>query len=200
MAKQRLNTNFQTYWRRRIDDRNHEKKLGLYATIKDKFQIDPYLSIPSFDDRKVFAKFICSNHSLEIEKGRHTGIPREERICKVCDLGKMEDEQHFLLECPGYTEIRHLTMKPAPPNGFISMKHIFSYLSPHSIARYLKSAFKCREQILNYRVSKISICDMRMTLCKGTNTTNLPAKSDKASRLQVTDIRDNGLRFKISRK
>ncbi len=40
-----------------------------------------------------------SNHKLRIETGRHKNIPREERICQKCSLGKIEDEKHYLLEC-----------------------------------------------------------------------------------------------------
>ena len=33
---------------------------------------------------------------------RYTGIPIHVRICKVCNTGSIENEQHFLLECPAY--------------------------------------------------------------------------------------------------
>ncbi len=31
------------------------------------------------------------------------GIPREERTCSVCSRGLVEDLQHFLVDCTGYT-------------------------------------------------------------------------------------------------
>ena len=37
-----------------------------------------------------------------VGKGRYIGIPRHDRICKVCKTGSIENEQHFLLECPAY--------------------------------------------------------------------------------------------------
>ena len=43
-----------------------------------------------------------SAHNLTVEKGRYTGIPRHDRICKVCNTGSIENGQHFLLECPAY--------------------------------------------------------------------------------------------------
>ena len=33
---------------------------------------------------------------------RYTGIPRHDTICKVCNTGSIENERHFLLECPAY--------------------------------------------------------------------------------------------------
>ena len=37
---------------------------------------------------------------LRIETGRWRGEAREERICRECDLGKIEDVQHWIMRCP----------------------------------------------------------------------------------------------------
>ena len=42
-----------------------------------------------------------TNH-LRIERGRWEGKKVEERTCMVCVCNSVEDEQHFLLECPMY--------------------------------------------------------------------------------------------------
>ena len=34
-----------------------------------------------------------------METGRWSGLRREERICKQCTLGEVEDEAHFVLRC-----------------------------------------------------------------------------------------------------
>ena len=46
-----------------------------------------------------------------IETGRHKQLKIEERICKSCHLRKIEDEIHFLLECPAYDNIREEFLK-----------------------------------------------------------------------------------------
>ena len=46
-----------------------------------------------------------SNHKLNIEKGRNVKISRCDRICPVCGLN-IEDEIHFLFDCPKYSSIR----------------------------------------------------------------------------------------------
>jgi hypothetical protein len=33
---------------------------------------------------------------------RHKNIPTSERYCTVCKSGKIENEEHFLIHCPGY--------------------------------------------------------------------------------------------------
>jgi hypothetical protein len=37
-----------------------------------------------------------------IERGRHKHIPTSERFCTVCKFGKIENEEHFFTQCPGY--------------------------------------------------------------------------------------------------
>jgi hypothetical protein len=47
---------------------------------------------------------------LEIEKGRHQNIPLNEQICKLCKL-EIEDEIHFLLQCPILNSFRTEAMQ-----------------------------------------------------------------------------------------
>ena len=49
--------------------------------------------------RSVLAKIRVSAHDLAIEKCRYSRILRQNRICRACDLGLVENEEHFLLGC-----------------------------------------------------------------------------------------------------
>ena len=40
-----------------------------------------------------------------METGRWNGLKKEERICKQCAMGEVENEEHFLLRCEGYAEL-----------------------------------------------------------------------------------------------
>ena len=44
---------------------------------------------------------------IEIELGRYLQIPRNERLCKQCTSGTVENEKHFLFHCTRYSDIRH---------------------------------------------------------------------------------------------
>jgi hypothetical protein len=55
------------------------------------------------EQRKSLTKFRISSHQLMIEKGRHYGIPREERLCPHGDLNEVEDEIHFIFSCSNNT-------------------------------------------------------------------------------------------------
>ena len=42
------------------------------------------------------------------EKGKKKGVelPREQRICQICEMNLVEDESHFLVECEAYKNRR----------------------------------------------------------------------------------------------
>ena len=43
-----------------------------------------------------------------METGRWGGLKGEERLCKQCILEKVEDKEHFLLRCEGWTQEREV--------------------------------------------------------------------------------------------
>ena len=57
-------------------------------------------------DRSMICKLRISAHPLAIEKGRYSNVPRSERFCNACKREIVEDEEHFLLHCSIYREIR----------------------------------------------------------------------------------------------
>ena len=97
---------FDKYW---LYDMNNSSKLRTYKTFKTVFGTEPYLiNSKLFRVRRLITKFRVSNHRLEIEIGRYTQpkTPLEDRICKNCDLNKIEDEYHCIIECPYMEEKR----------------------------------------------------------------------------------------------
>jgi hypothetical protein len=59
--------------------------------------------------RQSLSRFRCSNHRLEVECGRHAkpkSVPKRNRVCCLCSLGAVEDEDHLLLVCPTHHDIR----------------------------------------------------------------------------------------------
>ena len=43
---------------------------------------------------------------LHIETGRYRNLKVEERLCKVCNLKTVENELHFVFDCPTYSQLR----------------------------------------------------------------------------------------------
>ena len=59
-------------------------------------------------ERKLFTRLRSGAHKLYIETGRWKKIPRDERICRFCDSGKIEDEDHVLWICDNFQRERQL--------------------------------------------------------------------------------------------
>ena len=57
----------------------------------------------NFENRKIVCKFRLSNHKLPIEELRYDNIKRVERLCPICDLKVIGDENHYMLWCPNNT-------------------------------------------------------------------------------------------------
>ena len=85
---------FINFWGETLGDPSLSR-LQFYSVVKKDFSFEKYLELPDFTLRKNIAKFRCSDHALEIEKGRHKKIPREGRLCKVCKDKEIETEDHF---------------------------------------------------------------------------------------------------------
>ena len=78
-----------------------EGKLRTYCRIKTSFGSEKYLHIiNNFTLRRAITKLRISSHRLKIETGRYLKLEVNKKLCNKCDLNKIEDEIHFLLECP----------------------------------------------------------------------------------------------------
>lgn len=60
------------------------------------------------DHRRILCNFRNGSLRLEIETGRYAKrkVPLGQRICKMCSLGVIEDEKHFLMDCSFYDDLR----------------------------------------------------------------------------------------------
>lgn len=81
-------------------------KLVTYLFLKTNFRLEKYLTILRPEYRKPICRLRISAHRLFIESGRYNNTPRTERICKNCTLNKIEDEEHFLIQCSKFTKER----------------------------------------------------------------------------------------------
>lgn len=95
-------------WNDQLETSN---RLKTYGEIKDRFCTERYLSIINvFKYRKALAQLRCSAHTLRIEVGRHSNINKQNRLCPLCDEGVIEDEYHFVMECPFLKRLRTMLL------------------------------------------------------------------------------------------
>ena len=147
----------------------NNNKLRTYSLFKvDRGALERYLiCIPSVPKRQALSRFRMGVSSLRIETGRYEsngtngtrGIPVGMRICKCCDLCKVEDEIHFLLECPLYHTLRQSLFLASSEfiefNGRSVLENFISLMSDdhdiviRALADYLWRAHKLRRDLLD---------------------------------------------------
>ena len=115
LVKSKLCESFKKFWlTKRLDILSKgESKLENYFSLKSDFVQEAYLSIKDFHIRRAICKMRISAHDLRIEKDRYSKkyIERSQRICRYClanDINVIEDEAHFIVNCPLYTKERKL--------------------------------------------------------------------------------------------
>ena len=86
---------------------NSETKLHFFKNCKNSIKLSNYLlKLRGCKRRSLFCKLRLGTSDLEIEKGRKYGIAPLERYCKICPLNVVEDELHFVLNCPSLSQCR----------------------------------------------------------------------------------------------
>ena len=124
-----------------------------YRFIMPALQVANYINydIP-LKFRISLSKLKCSEHNLNVETGRHSGIPYEQRLCILCNKHEIEDELHFIMSCPVYNQIRSVFLPNIDTeNATVGTFHNLYNGSEQqvlSLARYIYNAFIIRENRL----------------------------------------------------
>ena len=121
------------------------------------FDLQYYLEVVNVKKFRVaMSRLRVSSHRLEIETGRWGRNRKEltDRKCNLCNI--LEDEYHFVFECPAYIEIRnqyiprYYRLRPS----MLKCIELFSSKSKYNIRRlacYIYKAFEKRNTILYNR-------------------------------------------------
>ena len=150
LIRNRIRDRFTQNWYAFI---SNASKLAYYCQFKTEFKLEKYVECVSNDKlRSELAALRLSAHNLETERGRHIDVPRENRICRLCSMGMVESEFHFLLVCPLYTSIRRkfLTSTSWPSVAkFINIMSSNSNRFLMKLAKFIKFANTVRSQALS---------------------------------------------------
>ena len=118
-------------------------RLYVYKEINPEFLAAKHISLP-FLLRKMISKIRCSDHPLRIEKGRHLKIPREARLCEICQDESIENELHFLINCETYEPLKTLFEL-----DFDNLNDLLRTEDQSQLGKYLLKAFEVRTNYLN---------------------------------------------------
>ena len=67
--------------------------------LKEEFGFENYLEILNDKNRITFCRFRTGNHKLPIESGRWSSVDKHNRKCNICNMNRIGDEFHYILEC-----------------------------------------------------------------------------------------------------
>ena len=148
---------YDRFWWNQI---NNSPKAITYINFKRTVYYEKYLDqIENEKHKTILTRFRLSNHNLLIEKGRHMRPPleRNDRKCFNCKE-EIEDEGHFIIKCPLYTEERKLLFDCCRKecNNFDSLTEEQKFLFIMSnetpciikiLAKFIFQSFKKRETI-----------------------------------------------------
>ena len=98
--KQKLEQLFISWWKNEKTSKN-TKLTPFYYKHKNTFNFETYLDNVPRHIRPFLTKLRISGHCLPVEVLRYakTEIHRSERLCPICNLGEVGNEEHYLLKC-----------------------------------------------------------------------------------------------------
>ena len=150
--KNQLESKYKSYWKTVL---TQSPKLDTYRNIKHDFYYEPYLdTIKDRQPKVALSRLRLSNHRLRIEQDRYVRPPieRAQRLCKVCESGEVEDEEHFLLKCAQLSGERKVLLDRVRPHiQTPTMQQLLQTYTPRTIeavAQYIYTARDRRELIL----------------------------------------------------
>ncbi len=89
-------------------------KLRTYKNFKRELRVEHYVKAPlSRGERSAMAKFRMGVAPIKLETGRYTRTPEDERLGVLCQLNEIESEEHVLIQCPLYCNIRNVLFHAA---------------------------------------------------------------------------------------
>ena len=137
----------------------HSQKLEFCRSLKTDHTTSSYLDlIRGTAGRRALIKLRISNHKLMIEIGRYNQTTKDNRYCPFCGSNLIEDEVHFLFQCPTYSMIRNIfyhkvkTLIPnitqLPIDGLINeLMNSFNYFINTQFIKYISACFDVRDKL-----------------------------------------------------
>ena len=132
--------------------------LIVYRALNPEYQIAEYLRhVFCYLNRRLLARLRCQCFGLQVDIGRFEQVSRNCRVCQVCHARVVEDEQHFLFECPAYSHIRtrHMSLFE---HEHVSAASFLNTSQQSLLGRYVRKCFFHRKFVLRSPVIDVSHC------------------------------------------
>ena len=155
VVRNKLFENFKLQW---VAQTSQSPKLRTYVSFKNVYSAEVYLKkVLNRNHRSFLAQFRCGILPLAIETGRFQNIPIEYRLCLFCHDNVLEDENHFLLTCTAYSDLRAFVIEKIliiePNYVYLSTVSKFRMFMSDDIVKYTAefiSKAYCRRRSVLY--------------------------------------------------
>ena len=150
--------NYDRFWVSKISE---STKAASFIMFKTNTVLEPHLALNfNVKHKKAISRFRLSNHTLMIEKGRHLKIEKTERKCYFCKE-KIENEEHFLVNCPLYSPQRKILENTCTKNcirykNLIEKERFIFIMSNENetiikaVGKFITDSFIITDQIITY--------------------------------------------------
>ena len=147
-----------SYWNHTLQ---RSQKRNLYYKIKTNYSPSAYLDLTRKNpSRKILVKPRISSHKLRIETRRYDNLPRDKRLCSLCNCNRIEEETHLLLDCPSFSSIREMffsKLEPKTPflrlqSREILLSHLMNftdYFINLQLISFIPSCFELRDKLIS---------------------------------------------------
>ena len=148
LAKKRLMEWYVGAWK---EEKSKRSKLELYDQLKPEYGTEFYLkSNLNKYNRSLLCQLRCGVLNLEIETARYSGTPRENQICKLCQVD-VESELHFLFDCVKLNSCRttlyhdcNEALTYSPPISRLQ----FLMTKPYFLGKFISELWQTRNLLL----------------------------------------------------
>ena len=126
-CQETLQNAFRSKWRNLLTEKveaDMDSRLGTYFRLNP--DLKPYVPQPQFmleSERKLVTRFRTGSHSLNIETGRYSNIPRENRLCSCGE--DVQTIWHIINGCPLTADIAN--------SNFENLQHLFQDEDIHKL-------------------------------------------------------------------
>ena len=130
---------------------NSKSKLRTYCLLKMSMETEGYLKA-NLDKHKrsLISRLRLGVLGLRIETGRFSKISYENRICELCKK-HVENEVHFVLECPMLADVRvkHFTKIPELSGISDNIEKLkYLYTMPNRLENLLTQLWQSRNHLI----------------------------------------------------
>ncbi len=153
LAKTSIFDKEKTKWKENVKEK---PKLDFFSCIKPNFCVEPYIKLNiSRYERSLLSQLRYGILQIQLETGRYKQEDRNNRLCKICNGGEVEDQCHFVFKCPAYMIRRSIfndNAKIKIPHwdnlDDISKFKLLFEEHPRMLAKYVKDIFLYRKSLI----------------------------------------------------